>query len=448
MAGTRLSDGTASAAGPKGARGLTGPANVLTIGTVTADETPSATITGTTPSQVLNLVLAQGPKGDNGVSFHLLGNKNLISELPATGNTENDAYTVLEDGGHVYIWDDTNNIWIDGGQLMGPQGETGPTGPNGTPGVGISSITRTSGNGAAGTTDTYTIYYTDSTTTTFQVKNGTNGTNGAKGEKGDKGNTGNNGADGRTILNGTSTPSNNLGNVGDFYLRTSNSTLYGPKTSYNYNNNDENNYNNNVWGSPVSLIGPQGPAGSNGTNGRGISSITRTNGNGSAGSTDTYRITYTDSTTSTFTVVNGSNGTNGNNGSTGATGPAGDSITPRGNWSSNTNYAVNDLVYHAVSNASYVATQSGSAKIPSSSSSYWTVVANDGADGATGATGPQGPAGSSSPIWTFQSSAPTSPTSTGTKGWVAQDSTYMYVCIATNSWKRIAWSTWSTGGGG
>jgi hypothetical protein len=46
--------------------GPTGPANTLTIGTVTAlsSGTATATITGTAPNQVLNLGL---PKGDDGV---------------------------------------------------------------------------------------------------------------------------------------------------------------------------------------------------------------------------------------------------------------------------------------------------------------------------------------------------------------------------------------------
>ena len=289
----------------------------------------------------LNLVLPQGPRGENGVSLHLLGTKEFISQLPSTGNKENDAYTVLEDGGHVYIWDDTNNIWIDGGQMLGPEGpkgETGNIGPQGNPGL-----------------------------------------------------------NGKTILSGYGAPNNNIGTVGDFYLRTSNTTLYGPKTSYNYGNHDEE-YSSNVWGNGVSL-----------------------------------------------------KGLTGNTGATGATGAAGDSISPRGNWNSNTSYVVNDLVYHAASNASYVATQNGSNRTPSSSSSYWTVVAQDGADGAkgdkgdTGLTGPQGPAGASASdtLHTFKASIPSSTTSTGVKGEWAQDNTYLYVCIATNSWKRVAWGSWT-----
>lgn len=49
-----------------GPQGPTGPANSLTIGTVTSDTTPGATITGTAPTQTLNLVLAKGDQGTQG----------------------------------------------------------------------------------------------------------------------------------------------------------------------------------------------------------------------------------------------------------------------------------------------------------------------------------------------------------------------------------------------
>lgn len=58
--------------GDKGDTGATGPANVLSIGTVTGGAEADASITGTTPAQVLNLVLPKGdtgemgPKGDTG----------------------------------------------------------------------------------------------------------------------------------------------------------------------------------------------------------------------------------------------------------------------------------------------------------------------------------------------------------------------------------------------
>jgi hypothetical protein len=42
-------------------QGLPGPPNTLAIGSVSSGPTPSATITGSAPSQVLNLVLQRGP---------------------------------------------------------------------------------------------------------------------------------------------------------------------------------------------------------------------------------------------------------------------------------------------------------------------------------------------------------------------------------------------------
>ena len=52
--------------GPTGPTGPTGPANTLTIGTVVDGGSASATITGSSPNQVLNLVLPQGPTGPQG----------------------------------------------------------------------------------------------------------------------------------------------------------------------------------------------------------------------------------------------------------------------------------------------------------------------------------------------------------------------------------------------
>lgn len=52
--------------GKQGIQGSTGPANVLTIGSVTSGKVASATITGEAPNQVLNLVLEKGDKGETG----------------------------------------------------------------------------------------------------------------------------------------------------------------------------------------------------------------------------------------------------------------------------------------------------------------------------------------------------------------------------------------------
>jgi hypothetical protein len=58
-----------------------------------------------------------------------------------------------------------------------------------------------------------------------------------------------------------------------------------------------------------------------------------------------------------------------------------------------------------------------------------------GPTGPTGATGPTGPA-IAGPI------TPETATAIGTAGTVVRDSNYIYVCVATNTWKRVAISTW------
>lgn len=56
--------------GPGGPQGpgstVPGPPNELSVGTVTSGPTPGVTITGQSPSQVLNFILQQGAKGDKG----------------------------------------------------------------------------------------------------------------------------------------------------------------------------------------------------------------------------------------------------------------------------------------------------------------------------------------------------------------------------------------------
>jgi len=56
---------------------------------------------------------------------------------------------------------------------------------------------------------------------------------------------------GGAMLSGSGAPGKRLGQPGDFYLRTSDHTLYGPKTARG-------------WGDPVSLVGPSGAAGAQG----------------------------------------------------------------------------------------------------------------------------------------------------------------------------------------
>jgi hypothetical protein len=68
-----------------------------------------------------------------------------------------------------------------------------------------------------------------------------------KGPTGTNGTNGTNGADGKTVLNGAGAPGA-VGNLGDFYIDTTASTIYGPKSG-------------GGWGSSTDLVGAQGPAG-------------------------------------------------------------------------------------------------------------------------------------------------------------------------------------------
>ena len=64
--GPKGDTGATGEQGPQGNTGATGPSNTLRIGTVTNGTTASATLTGTSPNQILNLVLPRGEKGDTG----------------------------------------------------------------------------------------------------------------------------------------------------------------------------------------------------------------------------------------------------------------------------------------------------------------------------------------------------------------------------------------------
>jgi len=50
------------------------------------------------------------------------------------------------------------------------------------------------------------------------------------------------------------------------------------------------------------------------------------------------------------------------------------------------------------------------------------------------------PVGKGSDTLTF-SNTPSSPTDIGTPGEVAEDSEHLYVCVDTDTWKRIKWDT-------
>jgi len=212
--------------------------------------------------------------------------------------------------------------------------------------------------------------------------------------------TGPAGTNGNTILNGTTTPAQTVGNNGDFYLNTSTHTLYGPKA-------------NGTWSTTgTSLVGPQGPAGATGATGAtgaqgpaGTNGSTVLNGTGAPGSGighngDFYLDTAANvlygpkaagtwSTTGTSLVgpqgpagatgatgAPGTNGTNGTNGTTvlNGTGTPGASLGNNG-----------DLYLDTAANVLYGPKAAG--EWPTTGTS---LVGPQGSAGATGATGAPG----------------------------------------------------------
>lgn len=100
-------DGRDGVDGRDGQPGQPGPANTLTIGSVTSGTTSSATITGISPNQVLNLVLQKGDKGDPGTSpSYTAGNNISISNntISATGLVKE---SVTYQGVTSELWNDS-----------------------------------------------------------------------------------------------------------------------------------------------------------------------------------------------------------------------------------------------------------------------------------------------------------------------------------------------------
>jgi len=109
----------------------------------------------------------------------------------------------------------------------------------------IGSVTNLSAGSSATVTTTGS---SSNPTLNFGIPVGTAGTNGTNGTNGA------NGVDGKTIRNGTTTPSSSLGVDGDFYLNTSAKTISGPKAS-------------GAWPAAVSIVGPKGDTGDTGAQG-------------------------------------------------------------------------------------------------------------------------------------------------------------------------------------
>ena len=147
-----------------GAKGDPGPANELSIGSVTSGETPSAYINGDVPRQVLNLVLPKGDKGDEG-DQGVPGLPNVLSI--GTVEKGDEASATITGLSPEQILN-----------LVLPKGDNGDPGDTGDPGVAGRSVVSIIKTNTVGLVDTYTITYSNSSTSTFTVTNGATGATG------------------------------------------------------------------------------------------------------------------------------------------------------------------------------------------------------------------------------------------------------------------------------
>lgn len=121
-----LQKGNDGQQGEQGEQGPVGPSNTLTIGEVTSGSTASAEITGTSPNQVLNLVLPKGDKGD-------IGETGPKGETGATGPTNTLTIGTVEGGdtAQASITGQSPNQVLNLTLPKGEKGDTGDQGPQG-----------------------------------------------------------------------------------------------------------------------------------------------------------------------------------------------------------------------------------------------------------------------------------------------------------------------------
>lgn len=179
MKGEKGDPGIQGKQGEPGQQGNPGPANVLTIGTVSSGTTASATITGTSPSQKLNLVLPKGEAGTNGSNGKDGVTPTIKVGTVTTGNAGTNASVSASTSGTTTTLDFT----IPRGNT-GSAGTNGTNGTNGKNGTGITSVKQTTTSTADGGTNVITVALSDGTSSTFQVKNGSKGSNGTNGKDG------------------------------------------------------------------------------------------------------------------------------------------------------------------------------------------------------------------------------------------------------------------------
>ena len=126
--GTPGATGPTGAQGPQGLKGDTGaqgPTGATGSPGTTGPQGPIG------PEGPQGPQGAQGAQGAAGTGITMQGSVPTSGDLPASGNTQGDAYLVQADDS-LWIWDGTQ--WISGGSIQGPPGIQGPVGATGAQG--------------------------------------------------------------------------------------------------------------------------------------------------------------------------------------------------------------------------------------------------------------------------------------------------------------------------
>lgn len=157
--------------------------NIESIPELTGNMSASGTIIGT-------LLTQEGPKGEpgkDGTGIAILGSYNSVEDLKAHHPVGNigDAYIINT---NLFVWNETENDWLDVGCIQGPSGDKGETGIAAT--ITIGTVITGESNEQANVEN---VGDSNNAIFNFIIP---------KGQKGDKGNDGENGQNGTTPVKG------------------------------------------------------------------------------------------------------------------------------------------------------------------------------------------------------------------------------------------------------
>ena len=199
---------------------------------------------------------ATGAKGDTGATG-AAGKTILNGTSNPTASDGADGDFFIQTTSKTLFGPKTATGWGSGFGLVGATGAKGDTGNTGATGARGNSVL----NGTANPGDSDGVqgdFYINTTSKTLFGPKGASWPNSGVSMEGTTGAQGAQGVAGKTILSGDTLPPANLGNDGDFYIRTSDTTLHGPKAG-------------GAWPpTTLSLKGAKGDTGTNGTNGNKI----------------------------------------------------------------------------------------------------------------------------------------------------------------------------------